>query len=78
MPRIIPGVIYYNITVYKNFSALFPTATMNEYVSLTESAETTNAIIEAEVIVDSTRVTINFNSSLSTITSGTYRVVVIG
>jgi hypothetical protein len=39
---------------------------------------TTNAIIEAEVIVDSTTVTINFNSSLSTIASGTYRVVVIG
>lgn len=39
---------------------------------------TTNAIIEAEVIIGSTTVTINFSSSLTSITSGTYRVVVIG
>lgn len=39
---------------------------------------TTNAIIEAEVIIGSTTATINFNSSLRSITSGTYRVVVIG
>jgi hypothetical protein len=38
----------------------------------------TNAIIEAEVIIGSTTATINFNSSLGSITSGTYRVVVIG
>lgn len=39
---------------------------------------TTNAIIEAEVIIGSTTATINFNSSLGSIASGTYRVVVIG
>lgn len=39
---------------------------------------TSNAIIEADVVVNATTVVISINSNASTITSGTYKVVVIG